>query len=715
MRRLIAWCWLLGWLGGLWTLPGQGPDQQYVGIYATIHEGDRLLAAGQDRAALAKYLEAQLALQRLQKAHPDWNPRVVQFRLNYLAERIATASSRAQSAPGPQAARPASEPEAASAPTRADPALLQELEVLRQQVAQLQSDKALLEARLREALSVQPAAADPRELAQAQNRIRDLEKELELLRVALDQERQRQVPPDRSTEVEQLRRELEAARRELEEQRELARRLARDKASAEEQLTAQSLAAAQELQRTRQRVAELEQELAELRGRPSPLATLGTVAPDAASFEALRRELDQAQQRLAEQRERADTLAREKAQLEARLGALNASTVTPQDRHLLQQSLEETQRRLAEQQALNRQLAAEKAALEARLQQWQTAAETLEALRAENALLKQQLAALPAAPAPDTNTFQALQQARARLVTLQSDLEILRLEKAALEDRLQAARSNELAVARAQAELVANLQSRLAVLEAEPVPFTAEELALLRVPASRPAETPTETVVPEGGSARSGRNLAARSEAPPAASPARSSAAQVETWVAQARRAFAEGQYEQAARLYRSVLEVDPRRGTELADLALVKLELSDVAGAEVHAGAAVEAAPDLARARFALGHVRFRQGRYDEAVEALSRAAELDPRSAEVQNLLGLALAHKGLRQAAETALRRAILLQPGYAVAHHNLAVFYLHRTPPLLELARWHYQKARAGGHPPNPELEAALAAGTGRPSG
>ncbi|MEJ5238372.1 MAG: tetratricopeptide repeat protein [Limisphaera sp.] len=714
MRRLIAWCWLLGWLGGLVTLPGQGADQQYVGIYAAIQEGDRLLAAGQERAALAKYLEAQTALQRLQSAFPDWNPRVVRFRLNYLAERIAAASGRTGPAPVPETAKPTPGPEVSPTTVRADPALLQELEVLRQQVAQLQSDKALLEARLREALSVQPAAADPRELARAQNRIRDLEKELELLRVALDQERQRKMPPDRSAEVEQLRRELEATRRELEEQKELARRLARDKASAEEQLTAHSLAAAQELQRTRQRIAELEQELVELRkGAASPPVS-GTGSADAAALETLRRELEQAQQRLAEQRERADTLAREKAQLAARLEASSAAAVNSQELELLRQGLEEAQRRLAEQQALNRQLAAEKATLEARMQQWQADAGTLAALRAENALLKQQLAALNATPAPDTNTLQALQQAQARLATLQSDLEILRLEKMALEQRLQAARSNELAATRAQAETVANLQARLAALEAQPVPFTPEELALLRVPAPRPQEVAVAEAGSGPGPARSAPVSVAKPEGSAETGVAPPPASQVEAWIAQARRAFAEGQYEQAVRLYQSVLETDPRRGSVLADLALVKLEMGDVAGAEGHALAAVEAAPELALARFALGQVRFRQARYDEAVEALSRAAALDPRSAEVQNFLGLALAHKGLRQAAETALRRAILLQPGYAVAHHNLAVFYLHRTPPLVELARWHYQRARAGGHPPNPELESALAARTGGPS-
>ena len=59
-----------------------------------------------------------------------------------------------------------------------------------------------------------------------------------------------------------------------------------------------------------------------------------------------------------------------------------------------------------------------------------------------------------------------------------------------------------------------------------------------------------------------------------------------------------------------------------------------------------------------------------------------------------------------AETALRKAIQLDPNYAAAHNNLAVIYLSQQPPLVELARWHYQKALDAGQPRNPDLEKAL---------
>ena len=87
---------------------------------------------------------------------------------------------------------------------------------------------------------------------------------------------------------------------------------------------------------------------------------------------------------------------------------------------------------------------------------------------------------------------------------------------------------------------------------------------------------------------------------------------------------------------------------------------------------------------------MKFRQSKFDEALDALSRAAKADPKNPEIQNFLGLTLSEKGMRTAAETAFRRAILLKPDYGGAQNNLAVFYLTQQPPSIELARWHYEK-------------------------
>ena len=68
-------------------------------------------------------------------------------------------------------------------------ALTNQLRQLHEEAGRLANQNALLEAKLREALTVQPAASDPRELNKAEDKIRQLQKERDLLAVTLDQSR----------------------------------------------------------------------------------------------------------------------------------------------------------------------------------------------------------------------------------------------------------------------------------------------------------------------------------------------------------------------------------------------------------------------------------------------------------------------------------------------------------------------------------------------
>jgi tetratricopeptide (TPR) repeat protein len=249
-----------------------------------------------------------------------------------------------------------------------------------------------------------------------------------------------------------------------------------------------------------------------------------------------------------------------------------------------------------------------------------------------------------------------------------------------------AGRKSKAAAARVQ-EMTAQLTSlraRLEVLEARQVPYAADELALLKAPAARLAPAAP---------------LATRK-------PVRELPAGTVALVAEAQRSFAARQYDKAEEKYLQVLRQDDRNIITLANLAVIQMELNRLDEAEKHARQAVTLASDDAYSHSVLGQIKLRQQKSDEALDELSHAAQLNPQSAEIQNFLGIALSHKGLRGPAETALRKAIQLEPGYGTAHNNLAVIYLNQNPPMVELARWHYQKALAAGHPQNPELEKAL---------
>ena len=74
--------------------------------------------------------------------------------------------------------------------------------------------------------------------------------------------------------------------------------------------------------------------------------------------------------------------------------------------------------------------------------------------------------------------------------------------------------------------------------------------------------------------------------------------------------------------------------------------------------------------------------------------------------NYLGVVLGRKGWLDGAEAELRRAVEINPGYRDAHYNLAVIYLQRKPPAIELARRHYFKSIDLGGQRDPDIEKSL---------
>jgi tetratricopeptide (TPR) repeat protein len=184
MKRLVAVAFAAFFVFGSGARAA-APDEQYVGLYGLIQEADKLNAAGQTRAAVTKYLEAQVGLKNLQSASPDWNPKIVNFRIQYIAsklEPLAQKPATAVAGPVSPALPPGQE-------------LTNRLLSLQEDVSRLANQNTLLEAKLREALTVQPASSDPRELAKAEERIKLLQKERDLLAASLEQARTQSSAP----------------------------------------------------------------------------------------------------------------------------------------------------------------------------------------------------------------------------------------------------------------------------------------------------------------------------------------------------------------------------------------------------------------------------------------------------------------------------------------------------------------------------------------
>lgn len=626
----VAGAWLLAFV---LTARAAGPEDQYIAIYYLIQQGDTAQTDGKNAEAAERYRDAQSALQKLQTTYPLWQTNVVSFRLSYLAKRLA--------------ALPATPPPVP--PATANPETAGQVNVLQSQVQQLQVNNSTLQARLREALSARPASVDPASVAQAEERIKQLSKENELLKASLAA-----TPPQT--------------------------------------------------------------------GGPANTKQLAQ----------LRKELDNAKRKLASESARAAALAREKGDLQDRLDKTNTSPGDLSSRRVVQRQLEDTKRKLDEQRAIAEQLARDKNGLATRLNSLEADAANASALRAENALLRKQVTSLQSGTVPATSTndlARRLASAEMQIAALQSERDLLRLERMALESRVKtliasantkpavqaAARPDDarrikeleeqrdtlqrqLAVAVTElarskggsdgakadelAGQLAALRAKLNVYEAKPVPYSAEELALFRQSPSRLASTDQPI--------RKSSNIP---KPPPG----------MGALVVEAQRHFARGELAQAEQKYQQVLSKDSKNVYTLANLAAIQIEADKLDDAEKNLKQALAVAPDDTYSLQMLGYLKFRQEKYDDALTFLSQAAQLSPESAEIQNYLGVTLSHKGQRNAAESALRQALILEPNYGSAHNNLAVIYATQNPPYVELARWHYQKAIDAGHPKNAELE------------
>jgi tetratricopeptide (TPR) repeat protein len=611
-----------------------GADEDYVQIYTLIQDGDALELLHPDQA-LAKFTEAQTQLQRFQRIYPGWNDRVVNFRLSYLGSKILILSAKtsnssnapAVAAQNKPAAPPSSQPVAppvrppdwvlppaqpppvVHAVTSAPPVVVspaqpsgnaefqRQIADLQNQLKRLQDDKSLLEAKLREALAARPAGADPRELAKAQDQIRMIQKQNELLQVTLLQEQQKAATLANSSELAQVKRELEDTKHQLADQTARATRLAQENTS-------------------------LQVQLKTLSTNDTTLASLRT----------------------------------ENESLRAIINRPKAAGAAPVPESDLSRQLAEARTRIAALESDQEVWRLEKIALQNRVKQ-----------------LSSQTPTVAANPvwAGDSEHVKQLERERDEL---QRKLDTAQKELYGRNSKTVASQVDQLA------EELETLRARLDVYESKAVPYTPEELALFKKP---------DVADPHEGE-KSVREL------PPGT---------VEL-VAAAQRDFSERSFQQAEQKYLEVLKHDSKNANTLANLAAIQLEMGHYEDAEKNLKAALASSPDDAFSLSLLGNLKFRESKYDDALNALSRAAKLEPQNPEIQNFLGLTLSEKGMRSAAETAFRKAVILNPNYGGAQNNLAVFYLTQKPPSVELARWHYQKALATGFPRNPDLEKLL---------
>jgi Flp pilus assembly protein TadD len=188
----------------------------------------------------------------------------------------------------------------------------------------------------------------------------------------------------------------------------------------------------------------------------------------------------------------------------------------------------------------------------------------------------------------------------------------------------------------------------------------------------------------------------------------------VQSLDAQAGKAFSSGNLPLAEQLYGQALSLSPSSPRLLVNLAAVKTRQGKTAESVELTRKALSCDWQNPQAWLLLGMNALESGKDDEAFADLMQATLRDNANPRSHNYLGIAAGRKGWNEVSEKELRRAVELDPDYADANFNLAVFYLGRTPPLIEMVRRHYQRALDLGAPHDAALEARLSKAVASPA-
>jgi len=132
-----------------------------------------------------------------------------------------------------------------------------------------------------------------------------------------------------------------------------------------------------------------------------------------------------------------------------------------------------------------------------------------------------------------------------------------------------------------------------------------------------------------------------------------------------------QGRLDDAGRIYRAVLALEPTNFDALHLLGAALAQAGRRAEAESYLRAAVAIGPTQAPARNNLGNLLKDLGKFDEALDNYDRAIALLPDDPTAHSNRGNVLRSLGRREEALVSYARAIELRPDYADAHYNHGV--------------------------------------------
>ncbi len=719
MKRFSSITTLVLSLGLLFTAQAAGPDDSFIQAYTLIAQADNLSRLGQKNSAIQKYRQAHNDLAALQSGYPNWNAGVVSFRIKYVDQKLKALGDEA-----PETAAPSAKPAVL------DPAAARrEISILKRKVESLENAIILKDAKLKEALSAVPSPEETQQLATLEANLSELRQENANLKSAIDKATARL--KDSNTGLAKAKADAEKAQADLAKaQAETEKTNEALDQAVEEAKTAKAKANDRQAKRLENELADKQENLAKAEKELASLATAHkALESELKSFKkgsrekdlqaqvgSLQKELSGNQKDLEKASGNVAALKSDKISLESELKSFKKGS---REKDLqaqvesLQKELSGNQKDLEKASGNVAALKSDKISLEEELKLFKKGNREKK-LEAEVGSLKKQLTnsnsklketASNLASAENSNDslgdqLKALQKGsrEKEFTNYISSLE-KRLAKAERKNTNPASKRKGLTgifnlqksdrAEKAQAAELQNridtLRSRLEILEAEKIPYTDEEKKLFAEPntGDQPVNTLQAKVatLPEGAADDFKAGQAALIEA----------------------------KFGEAEQKFLHVLKLDEENPLTLGNLALAQMEQGNYEGAEASLTRALKNDDADTFSLSLIGTLRYRQKKYDEARDYLAKAVKLNPEDSRAQHFLGSALNNLGQRKAAETALRKAVQIKPGYSEAHHNLAVVYATQNPPFIALAKFHYDKAVAGGHKKNADLEKILNGG------
>ena len=654
--------------GLLSTAQAAGPDDSFIQAYSLIAEADNLSRLGQKNSAIQKYRQAHNDLAALQSGYPNWNAGVVSFRIKYVDQKLKALGDAA-----PETAAPSAKPAVL------DPAAARrEISILKRKVESLENAIILKDAKLKEALSAVPSPEETQQLATLEANLSGLRQENANLKSAIDKATTRLKGANTGlakaqADAEKAQADLAKAQAETEKTNEALAQ------AVEEAKTAKAKANDRQAKRLENKLADKQENLAKTEKELASLATAHkALESELKSFKKGSREKDLQAQVGSLQKE----LSGNQKDLEKASGDVAA---LKSDKISLEEELKSFKKGNRE-----KELEAEVGSLEKQLansnSKLKETASNLASAENSNDSLGDQLKAFQKGSREKEfrNYISSLEKRLAKAERKNTNPASKRKGLTGIFNWQKSDRAEKAQVAELQ-NRIDTLRSRLEILEAEKIPYTDEEKKLFAEPntGDQPVNTLQAKVatLPEGGADDFKAGQAALIEA----------------------------KFGEAEQKFLHVLKLDEENPLTLGNLALAQMEQGNYEGAEASLTRALKNDDEDAFSLSLIGTLRYRQKKYDEARDYLAKAVKLNPEDSRAQHFLGSALNNLGQRKAAETALRKAVQIKPGYSEAHHNLAVVYATQNPPFIALAKFHYDKAVAGGHKKNADLEKILNGG------